>query len=573
MRVNALSARIHGIVATCCATIGLNAAELYVSPNGTASGPGTMDRPYTLATALSGRVGQPGDTFWLRGGTYNLGYIETTIHGAPGAPITFRQMPGEQARVDGALVFFDSIGHVVLRDFELYGSDTNRITKQTGVGYNPTDINVRDSGVVCYVPNMSFINLIVHDHVRHGFYISEWASNNLVYGCVIYNNGWVGKDNASGHNFYIQNSAGAKVIAENMTFNNAGVNFQIYDNHEGGRLENVLIEGNVAFNASILSTSRVYRDWIIGVDAPSVSSDAIVFKHNMGYHVPGSRTTPQAQLGREGVNGHLVATDNYLTVPLQINNWRTAVFSNNVIAPQNSGYVVDLQQSQGLTAAGWNKNTYFRPSSGSDFHKNSSSYQFTGWKAATGFDSASSFSSGSMTGTKVFVRPNAYEPGRANIVIYNWDKLNTVAVDVRAVLPIGTPYEVRNAQDFFAGPVLRGIFDGKTLELPMQGLSVAKPNGPFATPPPTGPQFNTFVLVPMGPVLTLPPALQISANGSDVVVSWPTNAGSFLLQSLPTSGATSDWSDVTTPSAIVNGQHVVIEPASSPGKLYRLMQP
>ena len=519
---------------------------------------------------MSGRVGGPCDTFWLRGGTYNLGYVETTIHGAPGAPITFRQAPGEQARVNGALVFFDSVGHVVLRDFELYGSDTNRITKQTGVGFNPTDLNLRDSGIVCYVPNMSFINLVIHDHVRHGVYISEWASNNVVYGCVVYNNGWVGPDNASGHNFYIQNNAGTKVIAENLAFNNAGVNFQIYDNHVNGKLLNVTIEGNVAFNASVLSTTRVYRDWIIGVDAPSISADRIVFRNNMGYHAPGSRTTPQAQLGREGVNGRLVATDNYLTMPLQLNNWRTAVFSNNVIALQNTGYVLDLQQSQALSAIGWNRNTYFRPSSGSDFHKNSSTYNFSGWKTATGFDQGSSYSSGTMTGTKTFVRRNAYEPGRANIVVYNWDKLSAVSVDVRSVLPMGATYEVRNAQDFFAAPVRSGTFDGQPLQLPMQGLSVAKPIGPFNTPAPTGPQFNTFVLLQRGEASATPPRLRIAAACEGVRVSWPTNATNYVLQRSPMGAAPQAWNDVTAVPTIAGGEYVVTQPVAQPPMLYRL---
>jgi hypothetical protein len=526
-----------------------------------------MAQPYSLTTALSGQVGKAGDTFWLRGGTYNLGYLETDIHGAAGAPITFRQMPGERARVDGALVFFGNIGHVVLRDFELYGSDPNRITRQTGVGYNPTDIDLRDSGIMCHVPNMSFINLVIHDHVRHGIYMSEFASNNEVYGCVVYNNGWVGPDNSSGHNFYIQNNAGSKLLAENIAFNNAGVNFQVYDSHENGRLVNVTMEGNVAFNASLLSTTRAYRDWIIGVDAPAVSSDGIVFRGNMGYHAPGSRTMRQAQLGREGVNGRLVATDNYLTVPMQVNNWQSAVFSNNTVALQGSGYLVDLQQGQALSAPGWNNNTYVRPTAGSEFHNNASTYEFAGWKAATGLDSRSSYTAGAIGGTRVFVRANKYEPGRANIIVYNWDGLSAVDVDVRGVLPVGAGYEVRNAQDFFAAPVASGTFDGRPLRLPMQGLTVAKPNGPFATPAPTGPQFNTFVLLPRTQVYGSSSLLRIQRLPGAVRISWPVSAGDLVLQM---SGAMHGWTDVTTPLTEINGEYVVTDSASGTVKLYRL---
>src|SRR5204863_6392328 len=140
---------------------GLRGNDLYVSPYGTSSGPGTVVQPYDLATALSGQVGQPGDTFWLSGGDYAIGHVDTKIEGAPGQPITFRQLPGEQARINGSLTFYQSTGNVILRDFELYSSDTNRLSIQTGVGFAPTDIKIIP-GIASYAPDLSFINLIVH---------------------------------------------------------------------------------------------------------------------------------------------------------------------------------------------------------------------------------------------------------------------------------------------------------------------------------------------------------------------------------------------------------------------------
>lgn len=85
--------------------IGCQASDFYVSPNGTPSGPGTMAQPYDLVTALAGEMAQPGDTFWLRGGNYVVGHINTTIGGAPERPVTFRQLPGEKALIDGSLTF------------------------------------------------------------------------------------------------------------------------------------------------------------------------------------------------------------------------------------------------------------------------------------------------------------------------------------------------------------------------------------------------------------------------------------------------------------------------------------
>jgi hypothetical protein len=60
------------------------------------------------------------------------------------------------------------------------------------------------------------------------------------------------------------------------------------------------------------------------------------------------------------------------------------------------------------------------------------------------------------TGVKTFVRPSAYEAGRANIAVYNWAGQSSVSVDLSGILSNGDGYEIRNAQDFYARPSRRG---------------------------------------------------------------------------------------------------------------------
>ena len=75
------------------------------------------------------------------------------------------------------------------------------------------------------------------------------------------------------------------------------------------------------------------------------------------------------------------------------------------------------------------------------------------------------------TGIRSFVRPNAYEPGRANITILNWDRSPTVAVDVSAAgLTAGTRFEVRDAQNFYGPALVTGTYTGAPITLPMTGL-------------------------------------------------------------------------------------------------------
>jgi hypothetical protein len=501
------------------ATVSARPAEFYVAPEGKAAGSGAKMSPCDLGTALSGALGKPGDTFWLRGGTHRIGHVDTQIHGAPAKPITFRQMPGERARVVGSLTVWGEGGYLIFRDFELSSGDTNRLSKQTGMGFHPTDIT-NHSGVQSYAPNCSFLNLVVHDAVGSGFYTSSAATNTVIYGCIVYNCGWACPDDAEGHSYYLQ---GPGELADNLGFNSTGASFHIYSSGSDGYLRNMTLDGNVGFGAGALQRVRKYRDWVVGVDAPgkparktngfvptnNVASHEVAeelslplmatdisLKNNMGYLTENPTTLTQVQIGREQINGRITLSSNYWPLGVVINNWRAASVTGNLFAPRNSDYILDLQETLVTPKATWDHNVYARSAGEDSFRINSKACDFSSWKAITGWDAHSSCAA-RLSGLKVFVRPNRYEKGRAHITIYNWEKLGTVAVDVSCVLPVGAHYEVRNAQDFYAAPVVSGVFDGQPLHLPMTGLTVAAPLGPFLAPAPTGPTFQVFVLLPV----------------------------------------------------------------------------
>src|SRR5262249_46520739 len=80
---------------------------------------------------------------------------------------------------------------------------------------------------------------------------------------------------------------------------------------------------------------------------------------------------------------------------------------------------------------------------------------------------------------KIAALLNQYEAGRANIVVYNWDRKNQVELDVSGALRNGERFEVRNAQDFYGPPVSSGVYDGAPLRLPMAGSQPAQEFGAF----------------------------------------------------------------------------------------------
>lgn len=545
----------------------LAGAHLYVAPNGTPSGPGRLDRPYDLPTVLAGRVAHPGDTFWLRGGLYRLGKANTKLQGLPGQPITIRQLAGERARIQGSITIFESLGHVVFRDFELFSADTNRISSQVRVGFHPTDIKIVP-GIASYAPNVSWINLIIHDHVRHGIYISELSSNNLVYGCIIYNNGWVSPDNAEGHSLYVQSAGGPQVLMDNIAFNSAGANFHVYESAPGKTLTRVTLEGNVAFHAGGLSRTRRYRDWIVGTDAPAGAADAIQFLENFGYHHTGSPSLPQVQIGRDGTNGTVVIMGNYMRLGLQLNRWAQVIFFNNVFIPVPLDQIVRIPRPVLAAATPLTDPSPAQPVDPfATFAWNSSLFDFSGWSRTAGVDQKSAPGGDAMTGIALFVRPNRYEPGRAHIVVYNWDQRSTIPVDVGNVLARGKAYTVRNVQDLSAPPVLEGVFDGSPLLLPMRAMSVAPPTGRLPTPPPTGPIFHVFLLVAQ------PDRLQVRRTAGHVEISWPIGLSSYQLQSTPQLSEGVTWTDHSARPALEGERLRVTEAIGAEHRYFRLRPP
>ncbi|HEX2980166.1 MAG TPA: hypothetical protein VHO48_07870, partial [Anaerolineaceae bacterium] len=132
----------------------------YVAPNGSSSGQGTMASPWDLSTALAYPAAvHPGDTIWLRGGTYGSGgttEFQSNLQGSSGNFITVRAFPGEKVTVDGSFMILK--GYVTFWGLEVLNSNTTRVTAESGS--HPSD--ERGDGFGVYAPNVRLINNIVH---------------------------------------------------------------------------------------------------------------------------------------------------------------------------------------------------------------------------------------------------------------------------------------------------------------------------------------------------------------------------------------------------------------------------
>ncbi len=406
-------------------------AEFFVSPAGSPAGQGGLSSPWDLATALA----QPsavhaGDTIWLRGGTY-AGSFFSHLTGTANAPVVVRQYPGERATLDGAGSPSSDPTLAVFGSWTVY-----RDFEVTNSDRNrPIARYLRPTSVVVKGPNTKFVNMVVHDGGQ-GFGFWSEAPDSEIYGCLVYYNGETTFD----HGIYVQNQIGVKRIVDNIIFNNSGHGIHGYS-EAGGYLNNLQVEGNTSFQNGDLFSISPQRNLLIGGEVTAQNPWVI---GNYLYH----------QSAGESLNIGYAAgcTD--------------AVITGNYVVGSST-----VNCSSG-TAVG---STYY------------------GSVASQLSFSDNAYLTERPTGSRVFIRPNAYESGRANITVYNWDLQDSVAVNLSSIIPVGAPYQVRNAQNYFGEPIVAGVYDGEPVQIPMRTLRTATPVG-LPVRSPSSAEFGVFVI-------------------------------------------------------------------------------
>ena len=259
-------------------------------------------------------------------------------------------------------------------------------------------------------------------------------------------------------------------------------------------LKGFRIVGNVAFNNGCLyKPGSMTRGILVGGDAPL---EDVVVEENM-------TDLGGLQLGYTWgtSNKSLIARKNYAQGTSIYYQDRFAFEENTVIGGRPVLWVT--QEENGSTANyKIDRNTYYNtePKYHSPFMltsgKERKGFSLAGWRKQ-GFDANSKFRAGRPKRAKVFVRPNKYQPGRANIVVYNWDEKPKVRVDLKDVLKRGQRFRIVSARNFFGPTVVSGTYQGGSVSVPMKGVAPLQPVGmPQYKLPVNEPGFGVFVVLP-----------------------------------------------------------------------------
>ncbi len=345
--------------------------------------------------------------------------------------------------------------------FEVMNSNPERSNPVSG----SHPIDARGYGIFITAAGTKIINVVVHD-TGQGISCGPAAKDVELYGNIIYFNGWTAPDRGHGHGIYVQNyEGGSKLIKHNVLFNGFSYNLHAYGSSAAGFV-NSTVEENV---------------WFLGVTLIGGLS---------GFSISGTQVTGNYSWGSPTAVGYFSKNCNAMTVS---GNYFVNVGHSSAYTPPtdplcraafsltSNTIVGDLD---GFKAADYPNNTYYSKTS-------------------------------PPTQDKLTVLSNAYEAGRATIVVYNWDGSATQAVDLTGVVAPGAAYEIRNVQNFYGPPVVSGTYAGGTVTLPMTGLTPATPIG-YEARPPTGPAFNVFVVLPAGGTFVenrvLPVVLDVSVQ-------------------------------------------------------------
>ncbi len=272
----------------------LSAADRFVGPDGNKGNPGTPQAPWDIASALDGSqpVG-PGDTIHLLPGTYKRRPDEqfaVKLAGTADRPIVVRPAPAGlrkgappgRATIDGGLKVENPSAHLRIRDLEILVSEPTP-TEPVEPGSHPKSFTRPWGGLHVHGgAHCAFINLVIHD-TRQA--VSWWrgSTDSTLYGCILYGNGWPGKDRGHGHCVYTQNEQGVKTISNCiMTCTYDGTQtIQAYGSSRAF-VDHYLVEENICYGKGRLLVGggrpsrgiRVFRNLLydvplqIGYNAP-----------------------------------------------------------------------------------------------------------------------------------------------------------------------------------------------------------------------------------------------------------------------------------------------------------------
>ena len=183
------------------------AADLYVSTNGSDSGSGTIDSPF-LSIQKAVNTATPGTTIYIRGGTYApSANIQITKKGTSAAPYSVRPYGSEAVVIDGE----NMPGTPMAVDEALPNANRGIFHIQDAEYWRFYNLEVKNGPYGIYARNASnnyYERIVTHDNYESGFQLEGASSNNLVLYLDSYRNRDPRKNGESADGFACKEGSG-----------------------------------------------------------------------------------------------------------------------------------------------------------------------------------------------------------------------------------------------------------------------------------------------------------------------------------------------------------------------------
>jgi catechol 2,3-dioxygenase-like lactoylglutathione lyase family enzyme len=398
---------------------------------------------------------------------------------------------------------------------------------------NPNRTGGRVSGVLVYqgTIGVEVINCVI-DNTGGGLSKNDLAKNVKFYGNVLTENGWDDtntglKQGGTGHGIYAANNSDSDFADVSNNIMTLGFGYGLHAYSAGtGHLFNFHVQDNVFYengewtrtgSAWFAQTGRANPCPINGAGCEGGAAPNFFIGHrpvenfsmqgNFGFMREGryGDNTQIGYLGNDNVSATITGNTLIGGANSIIKFPSLAVSGNTFVSNVSSlWWGRPLESTYNPAKTSINNNTYyFAPlapgtCANPQFFLDDQPKSVADWQAF-GFDRNSAIATCGKrpTGIQVKVIPNAYDSGRAHIVVVNYDRAATVQADLsQAGWKPGDPYTILNSQNYFGPPVTSGVYQGGAVSIRMDNLTVARPvgwNGPMVRS--SGPDFGAFVLL------------------------------------------------------------------------------
>lgn len=480
------------------------------------------------------------------------GNVLTVVRGWNGTKAAFH--PAGALVFPSSSILEDHAAFTIYRDFEIRDSNPNRVFGAGGDASNQRS----GSGIFSYGTSTKFINLVIHD-TQDAVFSSDTATGTEAHGLLLFNNGHVDADRGHGNGLYIQNQNGTKRFTDVISFNNFAGGMKAFG--ETGYANNVEFIGVISFNNSSPASypgnpaklPNVFRDTNLFVGTGNHPARNVVISNNYLYDAAGTHVgTGVLGLGyvSNGNSTNWKVTDNYIvggTPVVHIDKLESSVITGNTMvgrptpaeptgmkiyeasfASKTMSNKIDNNTYYDLNGTGGQFRTSYNLSAAdianccknrlgsgllefNNIETNKSGITNTspsvgegsGWVQWTGFDLHSKYIEGSLPKANVVaVRPNAYEPGRCNVAVFNWENAAEVKVNLSGCgLNENDSFAVWDVQNWRDWSETTAVQTGTyrtaspSITIRTSSLStVVTPIGHKFTPAHTAPEFAAFII-------------------------------------------------------------------------------